>query len=352
MREVQKIRYRLPAIFATVISLMMTTSCDVHEFPEPQAAADVVLRLHYNEVMPIYQEINYPSGESIKTRAQISGYDVRYVVEFYKRIGNGYAQQPEKRVVVTDTPTEILDRDIEVNLPKGTYRVIAWTDYVDAGTQTDKFFDTTSLENEVAVCYGNNDYVDNNMRDAFRSVAEVSVDSGRKVVDMEMTRPMARFEFIADDFEALVTRHRSPALDGFSGKQAIEKALALGLYKVQFYYVGFMPSAYNLVKNFNADSVTGAMFMNEIRPILSRDDAVVLGYDYVFINPTGGAVDMRLVIYDDNGKMVGSSSKITVPLKQGYKTVIRGKFVSGDSDSSGGLGLSPDFIGPDYNIRI
>jgi hypothetical protein len=85
---------------------------------------------------------------------------------------------------------------------------------------------------------------------------------------------------------------------------------------------------------------------------LSRDDEVVLGYDYVFINPTGGAVDMRLVIYDDTGKMVGGSSKITVPLKQGYKTIVRGTFVSGDGDTSGGLGLSPDFIGPDYNIRI
>ncbi len=352
MREPHTFTYRLPTILATVISLIMTTSCDVHEFPTPQAAADVVLRLHFQSSMPTYQEITYPRSEMYRPFAQADGYDVRYVVEFYKRKGSNYAAKPDKRVVVTDTPSEQLDRDIEVTLAEGNYRIIAWTDYVDAGATNDKFFDTASLESEVAVRYGNNDYVDNNMRDAFRSVTEVAIAGGPTVIDMEMTRPMARFELVADNFEELVSRHSCRALEGLSGRQAVETALALGLYRVQCYYVGFMPSAYNLVKNFNADSVTGAMFRNLIHPISSGDDNVLLGYDYVFINPTGGAVELRLVIYDDSDAVVGRTGKITVPLKQGYRTIVRGKFVSDEADTSGGLGLSPDFVGPDYNIRI
>ncbi len=356
------------AIWAGVVLLLLCcSSCNVHEFPDEASEVNLTINLQFDPDMPIYREITYvqgkPASEAPRRSADTANdidieptneYDIRYILAFYRKLPNGqFETNPEKHIVVTRTPDELLNHSISATIAQGTYRIIAWADYVDVNSIQDKFYDTSALHQEVSLFGNQTHYGNNDMRDAFRSIHIANVSGSTKSISIKMERPMGMYIFIADNLEEMIAR--SNALKAPNESKATDNAssspkLVEGMFRVQFKYTGFMPSAYNIVHDFNADSSTGKSFDSIVSAFITRSNEVVLGYDYVFINPTGGAVELAVTIFDHTGAEVAKNSNIIVPLKQGHITILRGDFTT--SSTSDGLGISPDFTGPDYNIRI
>ena len=298
-----------------VAGLMFASSCDVHEFPDPKI--EFVLNLEYDTEMPLYQVMEY--GEQ-RTKAAVQEYDVRYKVNVFD------GKDPDSRDVLYSfvfTKDDILELDHSVTLPlpRGEYRFAVWTDYVLQGSDADLYYNTDSfgyVSLAEGVHVGNNE-----MRDAFAGVITAVVSKENTNADLEMRRPMGKFNFIAVD-----------ATD-----------YDLNGYSVVFYYNGFMPSAFNMHTSKLSDSKTGASFASGFTRL--NESEAELGFDYVFVNGKETVVSIIVEIYDPSGKALARSKPIDVPLVQSKLTTVKAQFLT--MKASGGVSLVPDYDG-EYNL--
>lgn len=320
-------------------------SCDVHEFgnavpdDDSQKAADITLHLDFNTIMPLHRELIYTRNSS---DADI--YDVYYHVELYRMNQKGeYNDDPEISINYVDADVVNLDHDIRVRLSNGTYRVVAWTHFVE-DNEIYKHFEVNNLKfasiSDHKAYTGNTD-----MADAYRGISYITIDNDNIKTDtvytVDMNRPVAKFEIYATDVDQFLNLTES------SKKAAARSAIEEGKYTVRVKYNGYVGSKYNLISDYVADSRTNLYFTGPITMI--DDHEARLGFDYLFVNVDGGGVTLSMEICNEAGERVATVSNIEVPLRQGHLTVLRGEFMSSKSD---GIGISTDFIGPDINIRF
>lgn len=338
---------------AGLLAVLSVCSCDVHEFPKEGEPAKVPFTLHlsYATEMPPFKEIIY------ETRAGLAG-DTRYVVCAYRADAEGqFGREEVLRQTFTKTGTGDLDNSVQLMLEPGDYRFIVWTDYVDSGTDADKYYAAGDFEEVILTHRG--DYVGNtDLRDAFRGTVDATVaQDGSGEATAEMQRPLAKFRFISTDFDEFITR----ALEQMAQKEA-EKAEAAGLqapdvsdtrvvdlnsYRVVFRYVGFMPCSINMFTGRPADSWTGIWFEGGLSRL--SDTEAEMGFDYVFVNGTESSVSVMVEVHNVDGEVVSSTSTIEVPIKRSMLTTVRGKFLT--AETGGNIGIDPDFAG-DYNFRV
>jgi hypothetical protein len=332
-------RYIFMAIMATC--LLLLTGCNVHEFPDEDAIApgevDVLLRLHFNADMPTYQEVEYTT-RSDDDEAVASHY-VRYIVRVFKeddiqQTGIGDAD-PVYETVVTQAETLGLDKEVSVRLQENEdYRVLVWADYVDREVNRDTYYITGNF-NEIThisqIGYSAND----DYKDAFKGMEKIDTYKGyAKSVDVEMERPFAKFQIIATDMEAFL-RNMQQRVASYTRDD----------FKVKLRYYGYMPSAFGIVRNQPVDSWAGVEFDGRFRTI--SENETELGFDYVFINVGISSVTVSVDIYDAYDELISSGSAVEIPLRRGELTVVRGPFMT--MQSQGGATINPEFDG-EFNI--
>lgn len=202
---------------------------------------------------------------------------------------------------------------------------------------------------------GNNDY-----RDAFRGIRDIRITTGimdkePESVEIDMERPMAKFEFVTTDLEEFIDKEVKAAMAGITPTPEAEpvpedgpsKVIDMNDYKVAFYYVGYMPNTFNMFTDKPSDSVMGVNFDGRISRLGNGEAS--MGFDYVFVNGKEASVTVRVGIYDKNGKELSMSKPVNVPLLRNKHTVIKGRFMM--QEASGGVGIDPSFSG-DYNIML
>lgn len=310
------IRYII-VLFISVASIMLASSCDVHEFPDPKI--EFVLNLEYDTEMPLYQVIEY--GET-RSKSTIQEYSIRYKVNVFD------ADNPDSRevlysfVFMKDNLSE-LNNSVTLPLPRGEYRFAVWTDYVPGGSETDFYYNTEKFE---YIYHVEGPHVgSNNMRDAFSGVITSVVSKEITSADVEMRRPMGKFNFVTTDAGGY-------DLDGCS---------------VIFYYNGFMPYAYNMHTSKLSDSRTGVCFTSNFLRI--DENEAELGFDYVFVNGKETIINVFVEIYDPEGKMLSRSKQIDVPIVRSKLTTVRAQFLT--MKAGGGVSLIPDYDG-EYNLVV
>lgn len=317
------------AIFASLLCSMLMSSCDVHEFPDPSLKeVDYTLHLDYSTEMPLYKVVEYTEP----TRAEAAEYDVRYIVNVFDR-------DEESREVLhsfTFTKDDIseLNNSVTFRIRVGEYRFVVWTDYVEQGSEADLFYSTGRFEYigfATEQHFGNED-----MRDAFEGSITAVVSDESLEATVQMSRPMAKFNFITNDLNIFVARALAAR-----GNSELEE------YSLVMRYNGFMPSAYNLHAGGTTDSGSGYGFASEIRQISETE--AELGFDYVFVNDHETLVSVFVEVYDAEGKLLSSSRPVDVPLMRSKLTTVVGNFLT--SDASGGVFVSPGYNG-DHNIVV
>ena len=342
------------------ISLMLLTSCDVHQWPETPELVKCHLRLSYQTQMTEWEHLY--NGSSVTEQGTGDTYDnrrengkIRYIIRAYPvsekmRTASDYTQQFE----FTRDINKGYDHQVTLDILPGNYNIMVWSDLVQKEGD-DHFHDAGNfaeirLQGEHK---GNNDY-----RDAFRGTGNITLEASIKeqktdTLEITMQRPLAKFEFITNDVLEFIEKEstrvssKSNGNKSSSGEDTPTKAVSLDDYRVVFHYVGFMPDAYSMHTDKPVDSSTGVMFESSLKKITDSEASV--GFDYVFVNGKESAVTVRIGIYDKEGTQLSLTDPIEVPLKRSNHTIMTGMFLM--SQASGGVTINPDFDG-DHNLII
>lgn len=358
------------------IPLLLLASCDVHELPtRDNVGVPFFLHLDFNSEMPLYKEIPYTrTDDEEATKAPAYLYNIRYTIKAYRTdITRGDAREADATFVFTQPATAALNFTAPLELPEGEYDFQIWTDYVDAGTIADKFYNTSDFS-EIILSDRKNHRGSEDFRDAYRGYTKGKVlnpeyylgDVANSIDNQafaEMRRPMGKFKFVATDVESFVTRviemmkekgknkNTSFPTDSIWNTRAeYERALEyIGIeqFKVVFRYNLFMPCSFNMFTDKPADSWTGMTFESNM---YSEDyNEMTLGFDYIFVNGSETTLSVSLEVYDEEGQLLSSTDPINVPVVRSKLTLVTGSFLT--SKAAEGVSISPGFDG-EFNIPI
>lgn len=373
MRTIDLIHKAIAA--AVVACTLVLASCAVHEWPEnggvepvePEPTKyPVILKLNYDTNLPLYRVIE----NQLKSRASIADkYDVRYTIEIYKVLDVvANTKELYSREVLTRDDVNTLNHSLLINMPEGYYEFYVWTDYVDAGTSNDTFYTTENFSSITVINYqGNNDF-----RDAFTGVLTSFVTPMTSELIIYNKRPLAKFNFITTDLDRFIdkmleleakkessaqseydatpqdaprgSQQEATAADGSSTEaQTPSRVIDISEYKVVIRYSQFMPSEFDIFSFIPVYSLPNMSFESTITPI--SDTEAELGFDYVFVNGDEFIIPIIVEVYDKTGQKVSGINPINIPLMRGQLTTVRDEFLT--SQASGGIGINPDFEGPD-----
>ena len=323
--------------------LMWLAGCNVHEWPDEAPLVPLYVDLvHETE----WDTLNVPFSRS----AAAGDYNIRYSIRAFAldEMGN-YSRVATREFVFTRRLGEELDNRFFLELPAGSYRLTAWTDYTVADT-LDTHYNTSGFHEIMLQGQheGNND-----MRDGFRGAEDILVETGvmeliPDTVVLDMQRPMGKFEFVCTDLQDFIDKEvrelkqNSPTPDEIDASD-----IHLEDYRIVFYYAGFMPNTFNALTDKAIDAATGVQFTSSLSPFSETEAS--LGCDYVFVNSDESSVIVNLGVFNKEGKQLAMLTNVNVPLKRDQHTVLRGKFLMANSD--GGVSINPDFDG-EHNIVI
>lgn len=368
-------RRTLKMMSAVLVTLTLSASCAVHEWPET-LPADATLKLDFNTALPQFIVLDVNDTRASKDSRD---YQIRYVVEAYRKLGNGaYSESPYGRFVFTKDDISDLNNEVTLRIDEGTYDFYVWTDFVDKKSTDDFFYDTRNFRQIklLGEHEGNNDF-----RDAFVGHKELTVERfGNSVPPVNgtvnMERPLAKFEFITTDLQQFITKviadmkkkeaganaktskddsdsddadpEATKGDDGTKGDgDSKSEYVDLKKYNVVFYYTGFMPSMFNMMDDKPCDSSTGVTFVSDIS--LIDEHNARLGFDYVLVNGKESSVMVTVGLFDEEGTRLSMTNPIEVPIKRSMLTTVKGSFLM--QDTGGGVAIVPDFDG-EYNIII
>lgn len=324
--------------FVCLVCGIALSSCDVHEFPDPTPKPiEFALELSYDTNLPLYKIVEY---EEDTRSAEAVKYDVRYIVKVFDAEAEGVEAREElyNFEFIKDDISE-LNTTLTLQVVPGNYNFVVWSDYVISGDEVESYYDAEYFEQVALV--GDKHVGGNDFRDAFRGavVSEVSEDVNRGYVDM--SRPMAKFNFVSTDVEDFIVKVASAGITP-SGAD-----VDLNDYKAVFHYQGFMPYSYNMFTDKPADSKSSVSFECGINRL--NDAEAELGFDYVFVNGSESVVVVSVDIYDSKDRLISSFKPIEVPLVRSKLTTVRARFLT--SEAEGGVTIIPDYDG-EYNFEV
>ena len=327
-REVECIRkfphkvLRAATVALGIVMLLCTTACSDSKGEPKLGSARVAVTVNIDTTMTHWQDYivdsRAASAPLLRCKLQVLSSD--------------------DNIIATEThifqPGQPLTTTFKMTLPSGEHRLMAWCDYVDASQpNADLHYLTTDLRDVTFTGrYNGNDP----SRNAYAGVTPINfkVYEGdtTTVINSEIkANPiMGKIKFVATDYN-----------------QFMVKPLNL---RIMVAYTGFLPHRYSVLRGVPFDATTGVNFLtNELTEISTEGDGTAtLGYDYVMVNGDESSVTVALGLYNDEGKLVGQSGNINVPIKRGGLTVVKGHFLT-KTQSSGGIGIDPDFDG-DINV--
>lgn len=328
---------------------LMLGACDVHQWPIEKDIVvpdtEIIVKLGFDRDMKVWEHY-YDVETKVLTplAAELPVYDnrmtdgvIRHVIRVYPY--DEYNSNLDRHVCefsyFEDLSESDYDFETKITLPLGDYTIVAWSDLVPPDEES-YIHDVTEFASAQIVDHRiNSDY-----RDAFRGTRSLMaadiLPGDPVVVELEMHRPMAKFEIIADGLEEFLEREASRRVS----RQGIED------YKVAIAYAGYMPFAYNILTDGIVDSRYREVFISS--PTIIDSSSASLGFDYALIRNSDSTAPVQIGIYDADGEELALSDPIQIPLRRDHHTVIRGNFFSAHS-SGGSIGIDPDFDG-EFNI--
>lgn len=411
MREMK--RY----ILMCAMSLLAFMGCDVHEFPEDTSSELVPYTLHLNfdTEMPLYDEFHYDAmglltrdGEG-ETKGPANLHDVRYIIKAYRTDNMiGESRVADTTYIFTHSNVQELNYTAKFGIPEGVYTFRVWCDYVNAGSEEDKYYDTEKFDHiairkfknedlEVQVTVNDEDFWvkpdslligSNDYRDAFRGSVEEKrvinpnfyagefVSTIQNEATIEMIRPLGKYKFVSTDVDKFITRlavkmqkngKLSESLDEVTAFNQVLQNIDLDQFKVVFRYGFYLPYYYNMFTDKPGNSWMGSDWMKsnnftsghlvfESRMSKEIDEdgntEMLLGFDYLIVNGSSGLVNSVTVeVYDTyDGELMSRSKPIDIQYIRSHLTIIKGEFLT--SKASGGVSIDPGYDGPDYNRPI
>lgn len=343
-----KQRYYI-AFIALVLSALLT-GC-VHDFPvmtedgeegiDPtlvEVNTEVTLDL---ELLPLEIITSKARSAAANTRAgeETKDYRRRFIVEAWRE------GKPQARQVTVMDEAETggntkITLPIRLKLHAVEYTLAVWTDYVAAGTDTDLYYDTENLQ--YVSCTdpytGSTPY-----RDCLYGTAALDLRpyreewNARVQVQVDMVRPLAKYELIATDVKDFLRKTRRQR-DG-EGEA----------YTITVSYGFYLPTVFNVLTGRPADSRTGVQYTAPLAIPTDGREECTIGTDYVFVNGTESFVKLSMEIHGADGNVLSRTTGLEVPYRRGHLTTVRARFLT--NEMQGGVDIDPGFDG-DINVDL
>lgn len=331
----------------------LLSSCDVHEFPspEPKPVRQLTVELVFDHELPFFAHVEYDrNGTVMRSRSTVC--ERRYIIKAYAASRSGEMSRSEEGVwIFTRDSADPGDAVFVLEMPEGSYNLIVWSDFIEAGSGVDKHYNTADFS-DISLIDRENHHGSDETRDCFRGTVEVSATDTRVCVDMG--RPVARYTFICTDLDTFLDSrgpHKTKedvGNDSTADSRESSRAIDLSDYGVRFTYPQYMPRSFNMFTNRPSDSWVGVTYESDLRAI--DDKHAQVGFDYVFVNSHDTSINVALEIYDRNdGTTLARTRPIDVPLSRSKHTYVSGPFLT--TTAGGAAGINPDYDG-EFNIWI
>lgn len=312
------------SILTVLISSLLLVACGEDLSFYEQAYAPLAIEMSFNE------------GASTEQYNDVLAGKIRYVIRTFP-VGASYAKaEPVQEFTIVKDAKDGFDHTATLDFLVGSYDVMVWADLIPEGREVSCYnvddFGRISFD---LASTGNND-----CRKAFRGMTTVDVGETDKsdVATIAMKSPLARFELVSNDLQEFLAARRT----------AGGNSLSLDDFRIVVFYTGYMPSVYSLYTDKPVDSATDVSFESSFREI--SDEEVGLGFDYVLVGENASAVNVKVGVYDADGKLVSASAAVRVPLQRGENTVKTGSFLTSKS-SLDGIYIDKDFDGS-FDIEL
>lgn len=305
------------------------TSCDVHEWPKPDNEEQFRIELVF--------DTEFTDQYLYYTRAEAGERAMEYTVRAYPVINGTTDRETYKQTTFTRNVTDDYDCTAYIDLTPGEYHVMVWCDFLVDGKSYYDITDFTKITVDTDPYTGNTEN-----RLTFRGSVNIKVPTIKDLTNQELTAtvemssPMSRYIFVANDLEQFVNAQ----------KETSGGPVSLDDYYVTVVYPQFMPNAYNFFSGKPSDALAGIRFTSSLSNYTTGKAA--LGFDYVFVNGSESAIKVQMYVYRraDN-KEVARTPQINVPTRRGLNVIVEGPFLS--TQSSDGVGIDPGYNG-DINI--
>ena len=262
------------------------------------------------------------------TRASETKYLRRFIVEAY------LDRQVAARQTVYEEDFNRASLSVSMKLHARNYRILVWADYVNAETpEQGLVYDAENL----AFILPAGKYIGNSRyKDVFAASAMADLTSFRNhwgaetSLDVELYRPVARYELVAKDVATFLNKLSTGGLKGES-------------FTARVKYSDYLPTGYNLWDDVSKNSL---MYMEYKVPFERPADGtkeLILGFDYV-LTDAGETVSIpvELEILNEKNEVLARTA-FRIPCERGKNTTVRGNFLT--SDANGGIGIDPDYDG-------
>ena len=350
---------------ALILALGMTSCCEtIHEYPDEGRAA-VSLTMNVRNLAPeIYTVVDYTidntnpgifgidEWRSLESRTfdapQFERYylgenkiasnewNLRLVWEIYYgsneevRIGRG--DLIERKVQLIDAAIELPSYTTEIELPAGTYTLLAWADYVPIGTEEDHFYDTQIMSAIKSDLVLRENCQDNDLRDCFARTYEFRIENVKYLgeprhYETTLTRPQGRYVVLATDYKDYLDLSNIPVEQN----------------NVDCFYPTFLNVGYSIPEarpNLSASQI-GYKF-TPMRYVFDEKEMVSLGDDYSFVNGKESHLILNLTVMNPQGNEISKNENIDIPIYPDKLTIVLGRFLA-NSGNSGGLGIDDKF---------
>ena len=350
---------------ALILALGMTSCCEtIHEYPDEGRAA-VSLTMNVRNLAPeIYTVVDYTidntnpgifgidEWRSLESRTfdapQFERYylgenkiasnewNLHLVWEIYYgsneevRIGRG--DLIERKVQLIDAAIELPSYTTEIELPAGTYTLLAWADYVPVGTEEDHFYDTQNMSAIKSDLVLREDCQDNDLRDCFARTYEFRIENVKYLgeprhYETTLTRPQGRYVVLATDYKDYLDLSNIPVEQN----------------NVDCFYPTFLNVGYSIPEarpNLSASQI-GYKF-TPMRYVFDEKEMVSLGDDYSFVNGKESHLILNLTVMNPQGNEISKNENIDIPIYPDKLTIVLGRFLA-NSGNSGGLGIDDKF---------
>lgn len=328
---------------ALLLPLLPAISSCVHEFPAPAELTGVRLHVRHN--------IDWEDYDFNFTRAE-SEWQARYIYRVYPK---GYTQVATAEFTEFRDDLSLSDFSTTLPLPPGDWDIYVWQDFVRSDGYG--FYDAADFS---AISYSSPYTGNTDRRDAFEAGLSLTVGSSIEAdytenAEIELSRPVAKYVFVATDFEKFYHKMQTRA-DNASDGQILpswgqlddsQRNEFLKGFEIVGLYPFFMPSVYDLFSGKVTDSSRNISYTGGIRPY--DEKYAEIAFDYVFLDDQPGSVQVQIGLRWPDGSLSALCNTITVPLKRSQTTYVYGEFLTTDI----GSGLDVDFsFSGDFNIKL
>ncbi|WP_300701530.1 DUF6562 domain-containing protein [Bacteroides sp.] len=312
---------------------LLATSC-LYEQPQLTGNGELGVDptgVNVNLNLALDLKIDEAAATRTNTRADepTTVYRHRIIVDAYQN-----RQLAMRQVIYKDRSAGAEETSVNVNmkLHARDYRLVVWADYVEAGSEADIYYNTTTLVPAINTepYTGNAEY-----KDVLYASRELPLSRYRNEWDkqenikIDLKRPVARYELIADDVTKFLKKIAAGEVKG--------KKFTITVRYTSFFYTGF-----NALDEIAKNALQYISYSRSIVTPEAETKEVSIAFDHVFVPSDGTGIPIAVEVTDESGTVV-ALTYLLLGCKADESCIIRSNFLT--ADPSGGIGFDPDYDG-------